>query len=116
MSATRSSHFPGATIKQTGAIINHVSTPASIRREVFVSGRVQGVFFRQSCKRVALDNHVSGSAENLPDGRVHVILEGTPQNVARVLEWCQTGPPAARVENVEIIEVAPRGMSGFMTR
>ena len=87
-----------------------------IRRKAFISGRVQGVFFRESCRRVAQDNNVSGYAKNLNDGRVEVVLEGAPDAVPRVLDWCQVGPSSAQVERVEVIEEEPRGECGFMKR
>jgi acylphosphatase len=95
-------------------MINAVSTPALIRRCVTVSGRVQGVFFRESCKRLADEYRVSGSAKNLADGRVEVILEGGPAGVQHVLDWCRSGPPSARVDEVEIVEEEPRGENGFI--
>ena len=68
-----------------------------VRRRVVVGGRVQGVFFRDSTRREAQQRGVSGWARNLPDGRVEVVLEGGPDEVAAVLSWLRDGPPHARV-------------------
>ena len=84
-----------------------------IARKAIVSGLVQGVYFRQSCKDVAQQHGVFGSATNLPNGNVEVFLEGEEAAVARVLEWCQRGPDAGRVDAVEISEEKPQGATGF---
>ena len=86
---------------------------ATVRRRALVSGRVQGVFFRATCRRVAERHGVAGSAANLPDGRVEVVLEGPPEGIEAVLEWCRQGPPCAQVERVEVVEEEPEGLSGF---
>jgi acylphosphatase len=74
---------------------------------------VQGVFFRDTCRRVAHEHGVAGTAANLPDGSVEVILEGEPSNVEEVLEWCRSGPSYADVESVEVTEEEPEGLKGF---
>ena len=76
----------------------------TVRKKVYVSGRVQGVFVRASCSEVAREAGVDCRASNLPDGRVEVILEGEPNAVERVIKWCHEGPPLARVENVEVVD------------
>jgi acylphosphatase len=91
-----------------------MSTPSVIRRKVLVSGKVQGVSFRETCRLVASENGVSGSVENLDDGRVQAFFEGEENAVAIVLDWCKIGPPFARVENVEVTEEAPRGETEFV--
>ena len=73
-----------------------------MRKKVLVSGRVQGVFYRASCRDEAESRGVSCRAENLSDGRVEVLLEGDEGAVEEVIAWCRKGPPAARVENVEV--------------
>lgn len=78
-----------------------------------MSGRVQGVFFRDSCRRVAEEHGVAGSAANLLDGRVEVILEGLPEAVERVISWCRKGPRHASVSGVEIVDEKPTGASRF---
>jgi acylphosphatase len=87
-----------------------------VRRHVFVSGDVQGVFFRDSCKRIAEGAGVAGWARNNSDGRVEVVLEGEPSAVQRVIEWCRSGPDMATVDSVDIDDEDPRGETGFSIR
>jgi acylphosphatase len=87
-----------------------------IRRHVIVRGQVQGVFFRDSLRERARAHDVAGWARNRPDGAVEVVLEGTPDAVDRLLRFCETGPPDARVERTEVKEEEPEGLSGFATR
>ena len=84
-----------------------------IRRRILVSGRVQDVFFRDTCRHVASEAGVTGWAKNLTDGRVEVVLEGEPEGVARVEAWCAEGPPAGRVDSVEAIDESVTGLTGF---
>ena len=69
---------------------------------VFVSGRVQGVFYRASTREIALIHHLTGWVKNLSDGRVEAMLEGKKGNIEEVVEWCRSGPPAAAPSNLEI--------------
>lgn len=85
----------------------------TVRRRLLVSGLVQGVFYRDTCRRVARDAGVAGTARNLRDGRVEVVLEGDPDAVERVAAWCARGPDGARVEGVETHDEEPRGERGF---
>jgi acylphosphatase len=84
------------------------------RRHLFVSGRVQGVWYRGSCADVARGLGVAGWARNLPDGRVEVVAEGPDEAVQRLVEWCRQGPPAARVAGVEERSERPEGLAGFV--
>jgi acylphosphatase len=84
-----------------------------IRQRVIVSGRVQGVGFRYSCRRMAEGQGVSGWARNLADGRVEVCFEGPPDAVDRLVTWCHRGPSHADVTDVEVIPEDPRGERGF---
>ena len=72
------------------------------RMHLLISGRVQGVFFRATAEHVARELGITGWARNLPDGRVEAIAEGDPEALDRFADWCREGPPAARVEGVEI--------------
>ena len=72
------------------------------RIRIFVTGKVQGVFFRQALKVMAKKNNVFGWVKNLKDGRVEAILEGDEEKVNRLIEWSHGGPANARVEDVEI--------------
>lgn len=71
-----------------------------VARRFFVSGRVQGVFFRASARTEAERLDVRGHALNLPDGRVEVLAIGSQAAVDELAEWLQHGPPAARVDIV----------------
>jgi acylphosphatase len=86
---------------------------AIIVRRCFVSGRVQGVFYRASTQRKATAFAISGYARNLPDGRVEVLMAGTSPAVQSMIEWLRTGPPAARVEQVEVLEIDPESAEGI---
>lgn len=87
-----------------------------VRRRVVVRGRVQGVFFRDSLRERARAHGVAGWACNRPDGALEAVLEGPPEAVERVVRFCQTGPPPAQVDRVEVTEEDPEGLSGFQIR
>ena len=72
------------------------------RVRIFVTGKVQGIFFRQTLKVTAKKNDVFGWVKNLKDGRVEAVLEGEVDNISRLIEWAHGGPANARVEDVEI--------------
>ena len=72
------------------------------RIRIFVTGKVQGVFFRQTLKVMAKKNNIFGWVKNLEDGRVETILEGNEEKLGKLVEWIHGGPANARVENVEI--------------
>ncbi len=74
-------------------------------RQFRITGRVQGVFFRASTRRAAKDLKLTGFARNVADGSVEVLACGAPEAVARLSEWLHSGPPGARVDNVESIAV-----------
>jgi acylphosphatase len=84
------------------------------RRRVVVRGRVQGVFFRDSCRQRAEEAGVAGSVRNLDDGGLEAVFEGDEAAVGRLVEWCSKGPRGARVDSVDVAEEDPRGVSGFM--
>ena len=86
------------------------------RLHVLVSGRVQGVFFRDFTRRQAVDRGLAGWVRNLADGRVEAVLEGARPDVEAVLESLREGPSRARVENVEHREEPPEGLDGFQVR
>lgn len=70
------------------------------RVHAYISGRVQGVFFRAATQRAAMDFNLTGWVRNIADGRVEAVFEGEDENVDKMLAWCHEGPPAARVEKV----------------
>jgi acylphosphatase len=77
-----------------------------IARRCFVSGRVQGVFYRASTRQKATELGCAGFARNLPDGRVEVLAVGEPQAVQELLDWLWHGSPASEVKLVEVQELA----------
>ena len=87
-----------------------------VRRRVSVAGRVQGVWFRESCRDQAQAAGVAGWVGNLGDGQVEVVLEGSPGAVDEVLAWCRRGPRRARVDRVDVVDEAPVGEQGFRVR
>jgi acylphosphatase len=89
---------------------------APIRVRVIVTGRVQGVWFRDSCRDQARRESVSGFARNRADGTVEVELEGAEPAVERMTAWCRVGPPRARVDSISVERIAPVGRPGFGIR
>ena len=83
------------------------------RAHVFVSGRVQGVFFRSSTREHARQAGLRGWVKNRSDGRVEAIFEGPVDAVQRLVSWCHNGPPAAQVEHVEVNWEEPTGKEGW---
>lgn len=86
---------------------------SNVRVRVLVSGRVQGVWFRDGTRREATRLQVRGWVRNLPDGRVEAVYEGSREAVDELLIWTNRGPKRAIVTNLEIFDEAPRGESGF---
>jgi acylphosphatase len=86
------------------------------RAHVYVSGRVQGVFFRQRTVRMARDQGLGGWVRNLPDGRLEAVFEGPADRVERMIEWCRRGPERAVVHEVEVSEEEPEGIQTFGVR
>ena len=80
---------------------------------VLVSGDVQGVGFRWSCRNEAAGRGVSGFVRNLADGRVEAAFEGPTGAVDRLVAWCRRGPTWGRVESVEVLEEPATGEQGF---
>jgi acylphosphatase len=86
-------------------------------RHLFIEGRVQGVFFRESTRRQAQHLGLFGWVKNLPDGRVEAFAQGEPDAVDRFVGWCHEGPPTARVERVVVEDAEPRTtLDGFRVR
>lgn len=88
----------------------------SVRCRVIVHGRVQGVFFRDSCRSMARHLGVRGWVRNLRDGTVEVVAEGRRADVGALVEWCRQGPPRASVTRVEVIDELPAGELQFRVR
>jgi acylphosphatase len=87
-----------------------------IRRRVIVHGLVQGVFFRDSTRRLAQRHGVSGWVANRPDGAVEAVFEGEADAVERLVAFSREGPRGAQVKSVEVTEEKPEGLSGFAVR
>ena len=87
-----------------------------VRAHVYVSGRVQGVFFRDSARKEAERRGVTGWARNLPDGRVEAVFEGPEEAVEAMVAWCGEGTSWANVEDVEASREDPEGLEGFRIR
>jgi acylphosphatase len=83
------------------------------RVRVRVSGRVQGVFYRVTCARLARDAGLGGNVRNLPDGEVEAVFEGPDDAVDTLVEWCRHGPDLARVDGIDIVAEEPVGESTF---
>jgi acylphosphatase len=87
-----------------------------VRRRIVVSGTVQGVFFRDTCRRVAVANGVAGWVRNLADGRVEAVFEGASGPVQRLVDWARQGPQHATVAHIDIHDEQPEGLAGFAIR
>ena len=88
-------------------------TPETFRVRVVVTGRVQGVWFRDSCREQARALRVGGWVRNRADGAVEAEFEGPRAAVDRMVAWCHDGPPRARVDTVGVAEVDPVGDTRF---
>ncbi|WP_132058525.1 acylphosphatase [Halorussus amylolyticus] len=86
------------------------------RARVFVSGTVQGVYYRANTRDTAREKDIDGWVRNLADGRVEAVFEGPEDTVAEMVEWCHTGSPAADVDDVEVEYADPEGEDGFRIR
>ena len=87
------------------------------RAHVYVSGNVQGVFFRDSTRQKAEELGLAGWVKNKPDGRVEAVFEGPSDEVRQMVDWCENGPSHADVENVEVEYGEPENDSeGFEVR
>lgn len=87
-----------------------------MRRRVVVHGRVQGVFFRDSLRRLAEREGVSGWARNTSEGTLEAVFEGEPDDVERLVSFAKIGPPDAIVEAVNVSQEEPEGLTGFSIR
>jgi acylphosphatase len=87
-----------------------------MRRRVVATGRVQGVFFRDTVRNAAEREGVAGWVRNNPDGTVEAVFEGDADAVERLVSLSREGPPGARVEALEVVEEADQGIEGFRVR
>jgi acylphosphatase len=87
-----------------------------IRRRVIVHGFVQGVFFRDSTRRLAQRHGVTGWVANRSDGAVEAVFEGEMDAVERLVSFSRKGPRGAQVDSVEVTEEEPEGLVRFAVR
>ncbi|MBA3233155.1 MAG: acylphosphatase [Propionibacteriales bacterium] len=83
---------------------------------VVVHGDVQGVFFRDTCRRQADGAGVTGWVRNRADATVEAFFEGDPDAVAQLCRWCESGPQGARVASVDVSDQEPAGLTRFEVR
>jgi acylphosphatase len=81
--------------------------------KIRVRGLVHGVYFRASLSQVANAENVSGWVRNVSDGSVEALLEGNEDSIERVIDWARHGPPAARVDSVEVAKTELKHSKGF---
>ena len=93
-----------------------MSEQSRTRAHVFVSGRVQGVYYRASTRDRAREAGVDGWVRNLDDGRVEAVFEGPEEAIESMIEWCKTGSRAAEVKAVDVTTEPPEGIEGFEVR
>lgn len=84
-----------------------------MRKRIIVHGRVQGVFFRDTTRRMAESRGVAGWVRNNPDGSVEAVFEGEPDAVEAMVRFAQEGPRGAAVRRVDVVEEEPEGLTGF---
>ena len=87
-----------------------------MRKRVIVHGNVQGVFFRDSTRRLAAQHGVAGWVRNNPDGSVEAVFEGDPSDVEQLIRFARKGPRGAQVERVDIFDEGPEGLNDFVIR
>jgi acylphosphatase len=86
-----------------------------VRRRVHVEGLVQGVFYRAGAAREAARLGLAGSARNLADGRVELVVEGQAAAVDAFIAWARVGPPRAHVTHITVAGEEPTGARAFRT-
>jgi acylphosphatase len=89
---------------------------SAVRKRVVVHGDVQGVFFRDSTRRMASSRGVSGWVSNRPDGTVEAVFEGQADDVDSMVSFSREGPRGAQVERVDVTDEEPEGLTGFDVR
>lgn len=89
-------------------------TPRAV--DLTITGEVQGVSYRATCAHEARRLALTGFVENVADGSVHVVAQGSPDDVESLIDWCHDGPETAHVDDVEVRDVAPADFDGFSVR
>jgi acylphosphatase len=80
---------------------------------IIVTGKVQGVYYRQSAKEKALELGLTGFVKNQPDGSVFIQASGTAGQLNQLVAWCRQGPARAQVISVQVEHIEPRAFIGF---
>ena len=80
---------------------------------ITVEGLVQGVFFRQTTKAIALESGIAGEVKNKPDGTVHIIATGTESQLQSLIDWCHKGPEQAVVTHVQVEKIPLQSFKSF---
>jgi acylphosphatase len=80
---------------------------------ITITGKVQGVFYRQSAKEKARELNVTGIVRNLPDESVYIIATGSSEQLQALVEWCWQGPRRAQVKNVKVEKSALQSFDTF---
>ena len=86
------------------------------RAHVWISGKVQGVWFRAHTEKKAYQTGIAGWVRNLPDGRVEAVFQGSHEAVAVMIDWCHQGSPSAQVDNVAVVWEDPEELTDFNIR
>ena len=81
--------------------------------DIMVSGRVQGVFYRQTTREKAGELGLKGKVMNLDDGNVRIIVTGDEEKLLPFVEWCKKGPPKALVTGIQVSEVPLQSFESF---
>jgi acylphosphatase len=84
-----------------------------VRKRVIVHGQVQGVFFRDTTRRMAESRGVAGWVRNNPDGSVEAAFEGEPDAVDEMVRFAHEGPRGAAIASVDVVDEEPEGLAGF---
>jgi acylphosphatase len=87
-----------------------------VRKRDVVHGRVQGVFFRETTRRLAEHLGVAGWVRNTPEGAVEAVFEGSAEAVERLVVFVHVGPESAHVDRVETFDEDEEGLAGFRVR
>lgn len=80
---------------------------------IIITGKVQGVFFRQNAQEKARSLGIKGEVKNMPDDSVHISATGTAEQLDKLIDWCRQGPARAKVEKVSISDIPLQSFSGF---
>jgi len=80
---------------------------------IIVSGKVQGVFYRQSTRELATALDLKGHVKNLPDDTVEIIATGEDEQIEKLIKWCRIGPPKAQVTDVVVKDLPLKTFDKF---